>query len=55
MTCRSGIKGSTLNNPGRLAVTNAKNTICAASGDRKTGLANRVRGKISKISRRSQP
>ena len=45
MTCQSGDKGSALTNPGRLAVTNANPAICAASGDKKTGLTNRIRGK----------
>jgi len=47
VSCRTGGKGSALTNPGRLAITNAKGAICAASGDEKTGLANRVRGKTS--------
>jgi len=45
MSCRTGDKGSALANPGRLAITNAQTAICAASGDEKAELANRVRGK----------
>jgi len=52
VSCRTGDKGSALANPGRLAFTNEKSAICAASGDEKTGLANRIRGKISKCERR---
>jgi len=54
MSCRTGDKGSALANPGRLAITNAQTAICAASGDRKPGLASRVRGKSTEIKHRFQ-